>query len=115
MVNLRRAGSIKGRLVDEDGLPLTGAGLSTQTTYPEDKGRQMSRPSLWPDSENVTSDNDGRFQVDGLKPGLKSSLQVRSKGRPVRRLDTDDRLRDIVVQPDEVRDVGDVIVKAKSE
>ena len=32
VVRLERAGSIKGRLVDEDGLPLAGATLYVQTS-----------------------------------------------------------------------------------
>ncbi len=115
VVQLQRAGSIKGRLVDEDGLPLAGAGLGIQTHYPDSQGRWTARARLWPESEGVTSDADGRFRIDGLKPGLKSTIIVGSKGRPGKRMETGEVFHNITVQPGEIRDVGDVKVKPQPE
>jgi protocatechuate 3,4-dioxygenase beta subunit len=115
VVTLHRAGSIKGRLVDEDGLPLAGAVLFVQTHYPESQGRQTGWGSVWPDGESATSSVDGRFLIYGLKPGLKSIIYVYSEGPAHQRLDAGDLFRNITIQPGEIRDVGDVKVKAQPE
>jgi protocatechuate 3,4-dioxygenase beta subunit len=111
VVHLRRAGTIKGRLVDEDGIPMAGARLSVRTDYPHIEGFGPPRQGLWPDDATYTSDADGRFAIDGLRPGLRLSIFVASKTRPGFRLDTGDVFREATIQPGEARDVGDVKVK----
>jgi hypothetical protein len=99
-------------LGDEYGLPLTGAEFCGQLHYPSSQGRETARPRIRPESEILTSDADGRFRLDGLKPGLKSSISAHSQGRPVYRFDTGKVLHEIVIrQTGEVRDLGDVKVK----
>jgi len=115
VVHLQRAGSIKGRLVDEDGIPMGGVRLGVRTHYPDVRDFGPPRQSLWPEDAIYTSDADGRFLIDGLRPGLKSSIHVQSKTRPGFRLDTGDVFREIVSQPGEIRDVGDVRVKPETE
>jgi hypothetical protein len=115
VVHLQRAGSIKGRLVDEDGIPLAGARLSVQTHYPDAEGFGPPRQGLWPEDATYTSDADGRFVIDGLRPGLKTSIYVQSKTRPGFRLDAGDVFREITSQPGEIRDLGDVKVKPEAE
>ena len=67
---------------------------------------------MWPDSETVTTGADGRFRIDGLKPGVKINSGVTWKDRPGYWGDTGKALRDIVIQkPGEVRDLGDIKVK----
>ena len=110
--------SVKGRLVDEDGLPLAGATLSVMSYYgPGDYDSLGTGPgALWSDDETFTADSDGRFEVTGLKPGVRCSIGVRFKARPNTRTDTGQVLRNIV--PDrfgEVRDVGEVKVKVAAE
>ncbi|MFI5454407.1 MAG: sigma-70 family RNA polymerase sigma factor [Isosphaerales bacterium] len=115
VVHLQRAGSIKGRLVDEDGSPMGGVRLGVRTHYPDVQGFGPPRQGLWPDDATYTSDADGRFLIDGLRPGLKSSIHLQTKTRPGFRLDTGDVFREIVSQPGEIRDVGDVRVRAETE
>ena len=110
--------SVKGRLVDEDGLPLAGATLSVMSYYgPGDYDSLLTGPgALWPDDETFTADSDGRFEVTGLKPGVRCSIGVRIKARPNTRTDTGQVLRNIVPERfGEVRDVGEVKVKVGAE
>ena len=120
VVRLVPAGSIKGRLVDEDGLPLAGARLGVMT-YDLD-GRNLPPGAnhggsycLWPDGEIFVGDADGRFQIDGLKPGVRSSLNIENTVRPVHYLSLNDLLRNAGIKPGEIRDVGDVKITTSSE
>jgi RNA polymerase sigma factor (sigma-70 family) len=110
--------SVKGRLVDEDGLPLAGATLSVMSY--DGPGGYDSLPSypgaLWPDGETFTADSDGRFEVTGLKPGVRCFIDVHIKARPNTRINTGQVFRDIVPERfGEVRDVGEVKVKVAAE
>ena len=110
--------SVKGRLVDEDGLPLAGATLSVMSYYgPGDYDSLLTGPgALWPDDETITADSDGRFEVTGLKPGVRCFIGVRIKARPNTRTDTGQVFRNIVPERlGEVRDVGEVKVKVRAE
>ena len=110
--------SVKGRLVDEDGLPLAGATLSvTSNDGPGDYDNLPSGPgALWSEDETFTADSDGRFEVTGLKPGVRCFISVHIKARPNTRIDTGQVLRNIVPERfGEVRDVGEVKVKVAAE
>ncbi|MFI5454404.1 MAG: sigma-70 family RNA polymerase sigma factor [Isosphaerales bacterium] len=111
-VRLGPAGSIKGRLVDEDGLPLTGATLSVTTYQLDGHNLPSGTRGVWPDNETFTVSSDGRFEVVGLKPGVKCFIGIAAKTRANYRLDAGGVFRNIVLQRfGEVRDVGDVSVK----
>jgi RNA polymerase sigma factor (sigma-70 family) len=114
VVRLDRPGTVKGRLVDEDGLPMAGASLWV-STFAIDGSNLPSGPGqggMWPDSETVSTNADGRFQIDGLKPGVRSSAIAAFKDRPAVRLNTGRALRDLlIVKPGEVLDLGDVKVE----
>ena len=113
VVRLMPAGSIKGRLVDEDGLPLAGARMGVMTYDLEGQNlppgaNHAGSYCLWPDGEIVVTDDMGRFQVDGLKPGVKSSVNVDNPVYPGIRLELDRLLGGAGIKSGEVRDVGDV-------
>jgi RNA polymerase sigma factor (sigma-70 family) len=109
-VRLGPPGSVRGRLIDEDGMPLAGARLSIRSKA-LDQG-QLQPDDLAPEAATFTADADGRFQVVGLIPGIKSNISVDKKLRPNYRLDSGRVLIDILLQhPAEVRDLGDVTVK----
>src|SRR5262249_55036492 len=97
-VRLGPPGSGKGRLGDRDGLPLAGATLSVMTV--EINGMDNLPPghgALWPDDETFTADADGRFEVTGLKPGVKCFIGVHIKARPSTRVDTGKTFRGIAI------------------
>ena len=84
---------------------MAGATLSIQTHYADDR-------EFWRVGETFTTDADGRFQIIGLSPGLKLLVYVGNKSR---RLDTGGVFRNMIVQPSETRDVGDVKVKEEPQ
>jgi hypothetical protein len=111
-VKLGAAGSLTGRLIDEDGLPLAGAALSVATFDLNRMNLPNGRRGVWPDDTTFTTDSDGRFHVDGLKPGVRSSIGVKARIRANYRLDTGRVFRDIVLKKfGEVRDLGDIKVR----
>jgi hypothetical protein len=115
LVRMERAGSVKGRLIDEDDQPLAGAKLSVMTFYSEGVNLPGGPDGLWPDSETFTSAADGRFQVDGLKRDAKASIFVSTGARSNARLSTGEVLRNLTAGPGVVRDLGDIKVTVVSE
>jgi RNA polymerase sigma factor (sigma-70 family) len=116
VVRMERAGSIKGRLVDEDGQPLSGAKLQAMTFDFDSVNLPPGPNALWPDSETLTADADGRFQVDGLKRDAKATISVTSAGaRPNVRLSTGGVLKKLTAEPGQVRDLGDVKVTTATD
>jgi RNA polymerase sigma factor (sigma-70 family) len=120
VVRMERAGSVKGRLVGEDGQPLSGAKLGTMTfdldgnNLPGSMNVLWPEDGLWPENETFTADANGRFQVDGLKRDAKTSINVFGM-RPNVRDNMVEVLNKLTVEPGEVRDLGDVKVKAAAE
>ncbi len=116
VVRMERSGSVAGRLVDDDGQPLSGAKLQA-TTFDSDGTNLPGGPDgLWPDNESFTTDTDGRFQVDGLKRIAKTTISVTAAGsRTNVRLSTGEVLKNLTAEPGEVRDLGDVKVSVPAE
>ena len=82
----------------------------------EQPSGRPGRGALWPDSETFTTDADGRSGSTGSSRASKTDRSASQfKDRPGFRLgDTGKILREIVdPKPGEVRDLGDVKVKAR--
>jgi RNA polymerase sigma factor (sigma-70 family) len=115
VVRMERAGSIKGRLVDEDDQPLAGAKLDVTTFDAAGVNLSGGPDGLWPDNQSFTAGADGRFQVDGLKRDVKASIFVSTSARPNARLSAGETLRNLTAAPGEVRDLGNIKVTVVPE
>jgi len=115
VVRLDRAGSIKGRLTDEDGLPLAGAKLNTITFELDNNNLPTGPGGLWPDNETFLTDADGRFQVNGLKSEVKTSIGISTAAHPRGLSRAVDAFRNVTTQPGEIRDLGDIRVNTNQE
>lgn len=95
-VTLRPAGSLCGRLVDDDGAPLAHVRLRGQGIPTQDYGDTDLR---------VATDGDGRFLIRGLIPGRKYTVEALGDGvfGPV--------FIDEGVDSAKTKDVGDVTVQ----
>jgi hypothetical protein len=115
VVRLDRAGAIKGRMIDEDGVPLVGAKLNSITFELDGNNLRTGPGGLWPDNETFMTDADGRFQLEGLKPDVKTSIGVSTAAHPKGLSHAVDAFRNVTAQPGEFRDLGDIRVKADAE
>ncbi len=99
--------AVTGRIVDENGKPLP-------IRTPEEKrppsislfGQGNLRGN--PDS-GVVTDTEGRFRIDQLVPGLRYSAEI--YWYQTRALN-DQGIENVVLRPGEVRDLGDIRIKA---
>lgn len=76
-VRLTPVGSVRGRLVDGDGLPLVG--IEVRASYVGSVGQELER-QLNQGREVLRTDKDGRFHLEGVVPELKFGLSL-NKGR----------------------------------
>jgi RNA polymerase sigma factor (sigma-70 family) len=100
VVRLQPAASVRGRLLNDDGLPWRLAEVSVRFTLKELPGLVH-----YHGPEKVQTDADGRFRIDGLVPGMKYGAMV-IHGQYARELFTDLRLAS-----GEAKDLGDVTPK----
>jgi RNA polymerase sigma factor (sigma-70 family) len=105
-VKLVPAGAIRGRLLDDDGLPWAGATLRVTMFDPD-------RPPGFACSfgETVTADAQGRFQLEAFVPGVETEVWITIPNRAGGLLDAGNALRKPALKPGEVRDLGDVKAK----
>jgi hypothetical protein len=122
-LELTRGLTRKGKVLGSNGQPVKGVqcyGLIATWGYiktlPEDPFEDNLPPGLeglWPDNESFSSDADGRFEVVGLKRGVKGFIGVEARTRANHRLDTGNVFRNLVLQQaGDVRDLGEVKVKS---
>src|SRR5262249_27443899 len=111
-VRLGAGGTLRGRMVEEDGLPLAGARLSVVSLGLDGVNFPAGPGGLLPDNAACTADAHGRFEVIGLNPGVKCLVDVRVEGQPGIEVNTGGFPRNVVFKRQgEVRDIGKVKVK----
>jgi protocatechuate 3,4-dioxygenase beta subunit len=101
-IELVPCGVVTGRILDEDGKPVAGAQVGVG--YQEDSVRWLSESVLG----DVQTDNQGRFRIEGLIPGLEFGVGFR-KGPNF--LDAGERTRKLTVESGKTKDLGDVATK----
>jgi hypothetical protein len=100
-LKLQPWGSLTGRLMDESGEPLAGVALSFVHSISAEENVR-SKVGLSP-RNNITTDKDGKFRIDGLVPGMTYTV-VNVRGLAVRGTIA----RDVSVKSGEVKDLGEV-------
>ena len=103
-VRLQPWAMIRGRILDSEDKPKEGLEIQTDPgPKPGDTSGPLPRRDKYSNSRHYT-DDEGRFKIEGLVPGLKYSLGVGDwKARTYAFV-----VLDTVFQPGETRDVGDV-------
>jgi hypothetical protein len=106
IVQLEPWGTVTGQILDEDGKPLTGA--TVDLAYDEKDG--VHHPVRWmnPHYEKITTDNEGRFNVEGVLPGIKCALSVSTKKGF---LTIGDEFKALVLQSGETKDLRTIPTK----
>jgi len=71
---------MRGRVVDEDGKPVPNAELSfiSARVSPADE----DYTGFWYKGTTIKADANGRYEIDGLVPGMTYTLSVKYKGQP---------------------------------
>jgi RNA polymerase sigma factor (sigma-70 family) len=100
-LRLQPAGSVSGRLVDEDGEPVAEASINAYHV--------LGDVGVSPRTNPGATDAEGRFRVEGFVPGLPASLTFR-KGQSYYL--PGEALSRLILEPGEDRDLGDVKAKA---
>ncbi len=103
VVRLRPAGTITGRLLDDDGGPRRGVTINVTFS----RGR-FGPGYYWPMVE-PTIGEDGRFRIEGLIPGMAYDLGTRVGGGTF----VGDFATGLTLEAGETRALGDVRVRAK--
>jgi RNA polymerase sigma factor (sigma-70 family) len=100
-VKLAPTGSLKGRVLDQEGQPVAGA--EVRFSYEGQAGGELYR-HLKPPREPVRTDADGRFRLEGLVPDAKFGVGI-SKGKTF--LVGEPRIGLRQVKPGATLDLGD--------
>jgi hypothetical protein len=118
-VKLAPWATVAGRLLDKDGAPIKNAELSlTEVPRPKpgeplslDTGVFVDERSAYKPSRNPRTDDQGRFRVEGLVPGLKYNLALYDSNGAV----LPEQVKwlglvftDLVLQSGETKELGDV-------
>jgi hypothetical protein len=112
VVKLSPGGGIRGRIVNEDGQPITGATL-VQTL-----GDNAANAAVWPNHPRlmfspgkIPVDAEGRFEIDGLIPGknyVASVDTVQKMYGQMREAGIGRVFADVKIEPGKMLDLGDV-------
>lgn len=129
-IKLQPASRIAGRLIDAEGQPIAGARIEN-----ERRSRILASPlaaeaamrgKFDPDgaefvtigSQRIVTDDQGRFELIGIMPGLKYSARVFTTQQKAGRTSTvllGSLFTDVVTKPGEKRDLGDVKAKTTQQ
>ncbi len=119
-ITLHPGAKILGRLIDEVGLPLKNAVISRRgRQYPPPAGeaahdRELGVILTELNGRHVSTDQDGRFELPGIIPGLKYSADVRipqdEPGKMSRSI-FGQIFTDVTAGPGEVKQLGELRVK----
>ncbi|MDB4766661.1 hypothetical protein OAG71_03120, partial [bacterium] len=119
-VKLQPAGTITGRFLDADGTPVTDAELNWRYDPQENQNAAIWAPHPG-QSVNPTSiklDQQGRFQLTGIMPGLSCNADAtapRKMGANMRNFNIGHVFVDVVVDPGEKKDLGDLVLDTSKE
>jgi len=107
-IELQPAASIRGRVVRNDGTPVTGAALGTPFAYdPTEKAGVL--PSQPDEGYYPHTNDEGRFEFVGLPAGLPLTVMIDQKDEARNRLLARHYLLQAVeLKPGEARDLGDL-------
>ncbi|MFK7821985.1 MAG: carboxypeptidase-like regulatory domain-containing protein, partial [Planctomycetaceae bacterium] len=114
LIRLMPAASISGRLVDEDGEPITEAFLYNSVAYNRvaDAGLWADHPGRISGPNQIPVDKEGRFRIGGLLQGWTYSASVMTEGRGEQmRRTLGTAFEKITVETGQQLDLGDVKLK----
>lgn len=98
VLRLAPYGALSGRLLDEDGEPLAKTIVA------------IGRMGILPHDFSATTDDHGKFNCDGLVPGVNYVVALRRPGQ----MGMNRLASDVVVEPGKTTDLGDLDPKPKA-
>lgn len=113
-IPLVASGSVRGRLVDEDGEPITDATIVSDYELSQTDARSgvwPPQPGLTSNPTNLPVDKDGRFQIVGLIPGWRYNARAtarRSMSGQMVNQGIGNVFADVSVTSGQVLELGDV-------
>jgi protocatechuate 3,4-dioxygenase beta subunit len=119
-LKLQPAGSLTGRVLDEDGQPVTDATVySVLGDNPgDDAAFWPPHPDLRSSAANIPLDKQGRFRLDGLIPGKRYTAHAqapRKRDGEIQNADLGVVFQDVTVEPSQTKDLGDLVVGDKND
>ncbi len=111
-VRLTPGGSMHGRLVSEDGEPITDATLSARIDA-SDSATWPPHPALVSNPTQIPVDKNGSFRIDGLVPGKRYPARVsalRKKNGEMFQTSIGTVFDDVQIEAGKTLDLGDVLV-----
>ncbi len=114
-IKLAPAGTVRGRLIDGDGQPITDATITieygdfenddTTATWARQVGKRYMPSEL-------TVDEQGRFEIFGLSAEWKYSARLNQAQKGMRRI-IGRPFHELAIEPGEDRDLGDIVIEAE--
>ncbi|MCR9210572.1 MAG: hypothetical protein NXI28_20285 [bacterium] len=104
MVHLQPAATVSGRLLDKNGAPIRDVPIVSYT-HGGNKASEVEHDFLnVPSSLDIRTDDQGKFQIPSLVPGLKYAFGIEDEpGRFPTLI-----IKSIALEPGETRDMGDI-------